>query len=52
MMATAAELARLRYFVGMTLPEAGESLGLPLRTAERPWTFIRAWLRDALRRTR
>jgi RNA polymerase sigma factor (TIGR02999 family) len=48
--ATAAELVKLRYFVGMTLPEAGESLGLPLRTAERLWTFSRAWLRDALGR--
>jgi RNA polymerase sigma factor (TIGR02999 family) len=48
--ATAAELVKLRYFVGMTLPEASESLGLPLRSAERLWTFSRAWLRDALRR--
>lgn len=48
--ATAAELVKLRYFVGMTLPEAGESLGLPLRSAERLWTFSRAWLRDALRK--
>src|SRR5262245_18243232 len=48
--ASAADLVKLRYFVGMTLPEAGESLGLPLRSAERLWTFSRAWLRDALRR--
>jgi RNA polymerase sigma factor (TIGR02999 family) len=50
--ATAAELVKLRYFVGMTLPEAGGSLGLPLRTAERLWSFSRAWLRDALRKGR
>ena len=49
--ATAAELVKLRYFVGMTLPEAAESLGLPLRSAERRWTFSRAWLRDALERS-
>ena len=48
--ATAAELVKLRYFVGMTLPEAAEALGLSLRSAERLWTFSRAWLRDALRR--
>ena len=48
--AEAAELVKLRYFVGMTLPEAAESLGLPLRTAERLWTFSRAWLRDEIRR--
>jgi len=47
----AAELVKLRYFVGMTLPEAAESLGLSLRTAERLWTFSRAWLRDALQRS-
>lgn len=48
--AAAAELVKLRYFVGMTLHEASESIGLPLRTAERLWTFSRAWLRDALRK--
>jgi len=47
--ATAAELVKLRYFVGLALPEAAETLGLPLRSAERLWTFTRAWLRDALR---
>jgi RNA polymerase sigma factor (TIGR02999 family) len=48
--ASAAELVKLRYFVGMTLPEAAEALKLSLRSAERLWTFSRAWLRDALRR--
>ena len=48
--ATATELVKLRYFVGMTLPEAAEALGLSLRSAERLWTFSRAWLHDALRR--
>ena len=48
--ARAAELVKLRYFVGLTLPEAAESLGMPVRSAERLWTFSRAWLRDALRR--
>jgi RNA polymerase sigma factor (TIGR02999 family) len=47
---TAAELVKLRYFVGMTLPETAEALGLSLRSAERLWTFSRAWLRDALER--
>ena len=49
---SAADLVKLRYFVGMTLPEAAASLGLSLRSAERLWTFSRAWLRDALRRPR
>ncbi len=43
-----AELVKLRYFVGLTMPEAAEALGLPLRNAERLWTFARAWLRKAL----
>ena len=45
----AAQLVKLRYFVGMEMPEAAESLGLSLRAAERLWTFSRAWLRDTLR---
>src|SRR6185369_11423657 len=33
--ATAARLVTLRYFAGLTMPEAAAALGLPLRTAER-----------------
>jgi len=47
---TAADLVKLRYFVGMTMPEAADAMGLPLRNTERLWTFARAWLRDALQR--
>ncbi len=35
---------KLRYFAGLTMPEAAEALGLPLRTAERNWTYARTWL--------
>src|SRR5262249_22505636 len=45
----AADLVKLRYFVGMSMPEAAEALELPLRTAERLWTFARAWLRQELK---
>ena len=45
---TAADLVKLRYFVGMSMPEAADTLGLPLRSAERLWTFARAWLREAI----
>ena len=44
----AARLVALRYFTGLTMEEAAEALGLPLRTAERNWTFARAWLYRAL----
>ena len=42
--AQAAELVKLRYFVGLSTPEAAEILGLPLRTTERLWAYARAWL--------
>jgi RNA polymerase sigma factor (TIGR02999 family) len=40
----AARLVKLRYFAGLTMQEAAEALGLPLRTAERNWTYARTWL--------
>jgi RNA polymerase sigma factor (TIGR02999 family) len=40
----AARLIKLRYFVGLTMPEAAEALGMSLRTAERNWTYARTWL--------
>ncbi|HXP63115.1 MAG TPA: ECF-type sigma factor, partial [Dongiaceae bacterium] len=43
-----AELVKLRYFVGLSMAEAAESLGLPLRAAERRWTFAKAWLRKRI----
>jgi RNA polymerase sigma factor (TIGR02999 family) len=46
--AEAAELVKLRYFVGMSMPEAAEAIGQSLRQTERVWTFARAWLRRAL----
>lgn len=42
---TAAELVKLRYFVGMNMTDASNALGLSLRSAERLWTYARAWLR-------
>jgi RNA polymerase sigma factor (TIGR02999 family) len=41
---TAAKLVELRYFAGMTIPQAAEALGISLRTAERNWTYARTWL--------
>jgi RNA polymerase sigma factor (TIGR02999 family) len=39
-----AELVQLRFFAGLTMPEAARALGLSLATAERYWTFARSWL--------
>jgi RNA polymerase sigma factor (TIGR02999 family) len=46
--ATAGELVKLHYFVGFTLEQAADLLGLPHRTAYRTWAFARAWLFRAL----
>jgi len=39
-----AELVKLRYFIGMTLEEAAEVLGISERTADNYWAHARAWL--------
>ena len=39
-----AELVKLRYFVGMTLGEAADALGISARTADNYWAHARAWL--------
>src|SRR5436305_2923720 len=39
-----AQLVTLRFFGGLTLPEAADALGVSLRTAERWWLFARSWL--------
>src|SRR5262245_16853410 len=43
-----AELVKLRYFLGCTIPEAAHLLGIAPATAEEDWTFARAWLRRQL----
>jgi RNA polymerase sigma factor (TIGR02999 family) len=45
---TAAELAKLRIFGGLSVEEAGEALGMARATAFRVWTYARAWLTAAL----
>jgi DNA-directed RNA polymerase specialized sigma24 family protein len=39
-----AELVKLRFFAGLTLPQAAQLLGISLATAERHWTYARTWL--------
>jgi len=39
-----AELVKLKFFVGLTLEEAAEMLGLSAPTAKRHWAYARAWL--------
>ncbi len=42
---TAAELVKLRYFAGLSIAESAAILGVSPRTADRLWTYARAWLR-------
>jgi DNA-directed RNA polymerase specialized sigma24 family protein len=39
-----AELVRLRFFAGLTMPEAAIALEISLATAERWWAYSKAWL--------
>lgn len=44
----AADLVQLRYFAGLTLPEAAGLLGISPRTADRLWAYARAWLHQEM----
>ena len=46
-----AKLVELRFFAGLTLPEAAKCLGISQRTAYRHWAYARAWLRRELDRS-
>jgi RNA polymerase sigma factor (TIGR02999 family) len=39
-----AELVQLRYFAGLTIPQAARLLGIAPRTADAWWAYARAWL--------
>lgn len=45
-----AQLVKLRYFVGMTIEQAADALGISITTANRWWTYARAWLHEEIRR--
>ena len=43
-----ARLVELRFFAGMSLPEAAQALDISTSTAERAWKYARAWLYTAM----
>ena len=43
-----AELVKLRYFAGLTVPQAAKILGVSTATAERYWAYARAWLHQEM----
>lgn len=45
-----ADLVQLRYFAGLKVEEAAAVLGISPATAERDWSFARAWLRREIAR--
>ena len=45
-----ARLVKLRYFAGMTIEQAAETLAISVTTANRWWSYARAWLHEEIRR--
>lgn len=43
-----AELVKLRYFIGLTIEEAADTMGISKTTARRWWIFTKAWLFDEI----
>lgn len=48
--APAASLVKLRYYAGLTLPQAAKALGFSQSTADRHWAYARAWLHAELQK--
>ena len=47
---TKSDLVKLRYFAGMTIPQAAAVLGIAPSTADKYWAFAKAWLRTEMER--
>ena len=45
-----ADLVKLRYFAGLTIPQAAQILNISHATAERHWLYARCWLRAEIDR--
>jgi RNA polymerase sigma factor (TIGR02999 family) len=39
------DLVKLRFFAGLTIPQAAEALGVSSSTADNYWAYARCWLR-------
>ena len=46
----AAELVKLRFFVGLTRQQAAEVLGVSVATADNDWAYAKGWLKAELAR--
>jgi len=45
-----ADLVKLRFFAGLSNPQAAQALGLSPATADRYWAYARAWLHSQLKK--
>src|SRR5262249_6251699 len=43
-----AEIAKLKYFAGLTIPQIAELMGTTARTVDRRWAYARSWLHQEL----
>jgi RNA polymerase sigma factor (TIGR02999 family) len=43
-----ASVVRYRYFLGLSIPEVAEAVGITARTVDADWKFAKAWLRREL----
>jgi RNA polymerase sigma factor (TIGR02999 family) len=43
-----AEIVKLKYFAGLTIPQIAELLGTTSRTVDRRWAYARSWLHQEL----
>ena len=46
----AADLVKLRYYAGLTIPQAAGALSISTSTADRYWSYARAWLHAELKK--
>jgi RNA polymerase sigma factor (TIGR02999 family) len=46
-----AQLVKLRYFAGFTVPEVAQMLGISQSTAEADWAYARAWLKREMEKS-
>lgn len=45
------QLVKLRYFIGLSLPEVAQILGISQSTAEADWTYAKTWLKREMEKT-
>jgi RNA polymerase sigma factor (sigma-70 family) len=46
--AESAEIVKLKYFAGLTIPQIAELRGTTSRTIDRRWAYARSWLHQEL----